>query len=439
MCRRPKWEKITVMTVILCICMNCLVASAESYASPLNLKICNDPGYYPLHMEPSSDSRTIGYVPAGRVIQAIEAYENGWFLVECDDTKGFLLNEPNLFYGNIIQATAEETEFLIQYGQSIRQQKNQNTEYQYTVKEDGTAEIAIASPLKAGEELIIPERIDGYPVTSIAERGFENCISVTKVIIPSSVKSIGNFAFAGCIHLTDVTLPSSVKTIGSRAFSLCPLTEEFHIPEGVTSICLDSFRYCKNLERLYIPGSLEAFAPNAPGIRKGINDNHDWHPFDQVIPYVYEGSNADNWFHDAVDIYEGETPEPHQHIKEEVEAPEEIALPTENLIPAAAEHASWNENPRKGVVKKGKATAYLKMDLSSGKQFSLAEPGTVVGVWSRNIAEDGSIWYWVFWQNQHGLVYSGYMPEEYLAIYDEPEEYPKKQEPNSLPKLGFRQ
>lgn len=202
-----------VTAVIMLICLCHYSACAESSSSPLTLKLCNEPGnqpaYYPLHAEASSESDTIGYVSSGKVIQAIEAYEDGWFFIECDDTKGFLLNEKHVFYGNIIQATPEETDFLIQYGQSVRQQEEQNAEYQYTVKEDGTAEISIASPLHAGEKLTIPESIDGYEVSSIAERGFENCISITEVIIPSSVKTIGDFAFAGCILLTDVILPSS--------------------------------------------------------------------------------------------------------------------------------------------------------------------------------------------------------------------------------------
>ena len=51
--------------------------------------------------------------------------------------------------------------------------------------------------------IVIPESItfnnSKYSVTSIGERAFQDCSSLTSVTIPNSVTSIGNSAFAGCI------------------------------------------------------------------------------------------------------------------------------------------------------------------------------------------------------------------------------------------------
>ena len=51
-------------------------------------------------------------------------------------------------------------------------------------------------------ELIIPEKINGYSVTSIGSYAFVELNSLTSVEIPDSVTSIGFSAFAGCDKLT---------------------------------------------------------------------------------------------------------------------------------------------------------------------------------------------------------------------------------------------
>ena len=57
-----------------------------------------------------------------------------------------------------------------------------------------------------------------YSVTSIRERAFMNCSSLTSVTIGNSVKWIGYEAFEYCTSLTSVTIGNSVISIGSGAF-----------------------------------------------------------------------------------------------------------------------------------------------------------------------------------------------------------------------------
>lgn len=49
--------------------------------------------------------------------------------------------------------------------------------------------------------VVIPNTLDGYPVTSICNFAFQNCTFLTSVTIPTSVTSIGEFAFLGCTRL----------------------------------------------------------------------------------------------------------------------------------------------------------------------------------------------------------------------------------------------
>jgi hypothetical protein len=81
------------------------------------------------------------------------------------------------------------------------------------------------------ESIILPNS-----VTSIGERAFVGCSSLTSITIPNSVTSIGVEAFAYCSGLTSITIPNSVTTIGNYAFYSCSSLTSITIPNSVTSI-----------------------------------------------------------------------------------------------------------------------------------------------------------------------------------------------------------
>lgn len=90
-------------------------------------------------------------------------------------------------------------------------------DYEYTVKDDGTAEITQYSG--TAEKLTIPSTLGGNKVTSIGEGAFEECIELTNVAIPEWVTSIGPGAFYNCYCLSDVEIPDGVTYIGREAFT----------------------------------------------------------------------------------------------------------------------------------------------------------------------------------------------------------------------------
>lgn len=107
---------------------------------------------------------------------------------------------------------------------------------------DGTVNIAAGAFSTASlSRVVIPDS-----VKVIGENAFINCSALTTVTMGKSVTDIGDGAFAYCYSLTDVTLPSSLATIGSSAFHSTSI-KSITIPGGVHTISSGAFGNCQSL------------------------------------------------------------------------------------------------------------------------------------------------------------------------------------------------
>ena len=113
-------------------------------------------------------------------------------------------------------------------------------------------------------------------VTSIGDRAFDYCLSLTSVTIGNSVTNIGYYAFDHCSSLTSVTIGNSVTSIGSAAFQYCTSLTGVYFQGNAPSVGSQLFDYANNATVYYLLGTtgwgltfgglLTSPIPTIPGI-----------------------------------------------------------------------------------------------------------------------------------------------------------------------------
>ncbi len=112
------------------------------------------------------------------------------------------------------------------------------------------AEIIGHVPKFDAESIIIPETIEGLPVTRIASvavtddnkfeadktGGLYGCYTLASVTLPETITSIGDYAFYGCKNLKEINIPERVMHIGARAFAMCSSLNALTVPSGIDTI-----------------------------------------------------------------------------------------------------------------------------------------------------------------------------------------------------------
>ncbi len=159
-------------------------------------------------------------------------------------------------------------------------------------------------------EITVPDEIDGYPVTEIADFSLFNAESLTKITIGKNVREIGTWSMTNNQRLvefvvdeenpyftsvdgilftkdmktlvyypsaknikfnkygeaqntTSYVIPYGVETIRSKAFYKCYYLDDIEMPDTVTFIEEKAFHRCSALTKLDLPVNLEFIGKDA--------------------------------------------------------------------------------------------------------------------------------------------------------------------------------
>ena len=122
--------------------------------------------------------------------------------------------------------------------------------------------IEIAGCTDKAKTLLIPDTIDGLPVTSVSLGAFEET-DIEEVIVGNNVTEIGGGAFCGCYKLKAVTLPDSLDKISQNLFYGCSSLKTVTVPDSVDSIGDCAFYFCVSLKEIDLPDSVGSIGKGA--------------------------------------------------------------------------------------------------------------------------------------------------------------------------------
>lgn len=166
----------------------------------------------------------------------------------------------------------------------------QGQDYEYWTH-DGA--ITITRYNGPGGNVIIPDTINGLPVTLIGSSAFSGCTALLSVSLPESLVGIYGMAFSGCSALASIQVDPANAWYASldgvlfdksqSVLLLCPpgRAGAYAIPDSVTNICVGAFLSCARLTSVSIPKDVTWIAT----LRSGDD-------IPQIGPYAFYGCSS---------------------------------------------------------------------------------------------------------------------------------------------------
>lgn len=125
----------------------------------------------------------------------------------------------------------------------------ETTDFEYEILDGG---VTITKYTGNSTDVIIPDEIEGTPVTKIGFLSFEAKFDVVSVTLPETMEVICEGAFMDCSSLVSINIPESVTSIERSAFAACTSLEALVIPSSVQSIEMEAFTACEAMTSLEI-------------------------------------------------------------------------------------------------------------------------------------------------------------------------------------------
>lgn len=114
--------------------------------------------------------------------------------------------------------------------------------FEYEILADGSVEIT--DLIESASVIVIPDEIEGHPVSTLGWGAIMNNNIVEEVYIPGSVKVIDGYAVTYCENLKKIELSEGILVLGGFSFAWNPMLTEVEVPASVEEIDTDTF--CEN-------------------------------------------------------------------------------------------------------------------------------------------------------------------------------------------------
>lgn len=140
-------------------------------------------------------------------------------------------------------------------------------DFEYQINDAGTA--TLVKYIGSDTEVTVPSTIGDVAVEVIGAGTFRSSKTVTKVTLPTSIKTIANDSFRDSVIET-VNLPSGLTEIGNAAFYNCIYLKNVTFPSTLATIGNDAFEYCSRLTKVALPANLSSLGNSAFRLCTGV-------------------------------------------------------------------------------------------------------------------------------------------------------------------------
>ena len=158
--------------------------------------------------------------------------------------------------------------------------------------------VLVTKYIGKGTQIIIPDKIKGYPVNILSSNVFNGCTTLTYIKVPATVKTLSGETFAECRNLMNIEIdknnetyvsedgivfnldkstlvafpngrsgkyiiPETVLTIGSSAFAGAYKITDVNMYNSVSSVSANAFRGCFSLKNLRLSDCLSVIGEKA--------------------------------------------------------------------------------------------------------------------------------------------------------------------------------
>lgn len=155
-------------------------------------------------------------------------------------------------WGTWFHEEFERYDFLTHY--------TSDKDLQYLVYTD---HVSVTNKRSTVENVLIPDFVEGKPVTSISRSVFNRSKYTKSVQFSNNIINIRYCAFYKADCIESIHIPSSVRIIDNSAFSTCEKLKTVVIEPGCMHLGYRAFGNCKNLESITIPETVQQIGSEA--------------------------------------------------------------------------------------------------------------------------------------------------------------------------------